>query len=55
MKMKLLEEALLPYELKIASPGEAQEVSRGKEVERPTYERYITGPMNVSTGERMPS
>lgn len=42
---KMLEEALLPYELKL----QAQEILREhlgvKEVDRPTYERYITGPI----------
>jgi epoxyqueuosine reductase len=45
MKMKLLEQALLPYELRLQAQESLRKSLGVKEVERPTYERYITGPI----------
>jgi len=45
MKMNLLEEALLPYELQLQAQERLRKFLGVKEVERPTYEKYITGPI----------
>ncbi len=42
---KMLEEALYPYELKLQAQEKLRERLGVKEVDRPTYERYITGPI----------
>ena len=40
-----VEEALLPYELKLQEQERLRRVLGVKEVDRPTYEKYITGPI----------
>jgi len=43
MNFKILEEALLPYELKLQAQEKLRRLLGVKEVDRPTYEKYITG------------
>ncbi|MDI7258550.1 MAG: reductive dehalogenase domain-containing protein [Thermodesulfobacteriota bacterium] len=45
MKTNLLEEALLPYELQLQAQERLRKSLGVKEVARPTYEKYITGPI----------
>jgi ferredoxin len=45
MSASLLEKALLPYEKKLQAQERLRKSLGVKEVERPTYERYITGPI----------
>ena len=45
MSLSLLEEALLPYERKLQSQERLRRRLGVREVDRPTYERYITGPV----------
>jgi len=45
MSLNQLEKALLPYEKKLRSQERLRRLLGVKEVERPTYERYITGPI----------
>ncbi len=45
MNLKLLEKALTPYERKLKSQERLRRRLGVKEVERPTYERYITAPV----------
>ena len=47
MSASLLEKALLPYEKKLQAQERLRKSLGVKEVERPTYERYITGPMGM--------
>jgi reductive dehalogenase len=42
---ELLEKALLPYELQLQAQEKLRRRLGVKEVDRPTYERYITGPI----------
>lgn len=45
MNMSLLEEALLPYELKLQAQEKLRKQFGVREVDRPTYEKYIVGPV----------
>ncbi|MFC2007214.1 reductive dehalogenase [Chloroflexota bacterium] len=45
MNLRMLEEALLPYEKKLAAQERLRRQLGVKEVDRPTYEQYITGPV----------
>jgi reductive dehalogenase len=45
MDLSQPEKALLPYEKKLSAQERLRRILGVKEVERPTYERYITGPI----------
>lgn len=45
MDLSQLEEALLPYEKKLRAQERLRRLLGVKEVEQPTYEKYITGPI----------
>ena len=51
--MLRLEKALLPYEKKLQRQERFRRMLGVKEVERPTYERYITGPVERFDKNRM--
>jgi len=51
--MERLENALRPYEKKLAAQEKFRRVLGVKEVDRPTYQRYITGPVERFKKERM--
>jgi reductive dehalogenase len=45
MSMEMLERALLPYERQLKARERLRRLLGVKQVDRPTYERYITGPI----------
>lgn len=45
MDLKMIERALLPYEKKLRAQERFRRILGVKEVDRPTYEKYITGPV----------
>ena len=45
MNLSLLEEALLPYEKRLVAQENLRRLLGVKEVQQPTYTRYITGPI----------
>lgn len=45
MNLKLFDQALLPYEAKLLARGKMRKRIGVREVERPTYEKYIIGPV----------
>lgn len=51
--MERLEKALLPYEKKLAAQEKFRKILGVKEVEQPTYLRYITGPVERFEKTRM--
>ena len=51
--MQKLEKALLPYEKKLQRQERFRRLLGVKEVDRPTYERYITGPVERFDKNRM--
>ena len=53
MSLSMLEEALLPYELKLQAQERLRRSLGVKEVEQPTYQRYITGPIEPFDRRKM--
>ena len=51
--MDRLEKALLPYEKQLQKQEKLRKRLGVKQVERPTYERYITGPIERFEKERV--
>jgi reductive dehalogenase len=51
--MERLEKALQPYEKRLAAQEKFRRVLGVKEVDQPTYQRYITGPVERFVKERM--
>ena len=51
--MERLEKALLPYEKRLKAQERFRKFLGVKEVEQPTYQRYITGPIERFEKQRM--
>lgn len=52
-EMKRLEKAFLPYEKKLTAQERFRKFLGVKDVEQPTYQRYVTGSIERFEKERM--